>query len=167
MYAMKYKRLVLISILAGGLLLPALSAPPQESTTPPQQRQETPPPVPEKKLAPPIFSYNPEGRRDPFKDLFGGKEIRDKKAVNGLADMDIDEITLMGIVKSKDRLEAIISFSDGFPMTLREGQKLADGYVLSIEPDRVIFRKTSDRGIPLAKPKDVIKEITPEEPSHE
>ncbi|HPN17849.1 MAG TPA: hypothetical protein PKV64_12045, partial [Candidatus Aminicenantes bacterium] len=62
---------------------------------------------------------------------------------------------------------AIVAFGEGFPLSLHEGQKLADGFVLSIEADRVVFRQTSDKGIPLAKPKDIAKEISPEEPAHD
>ena len=158
---MKSKRFSLLPALLFCGLLP-VSAPAQETATTP------PPAAPEKKVAPPIFSYDPEGRRDPFKDLFGGQEVRDKQKVfTRMADMDIEDITLMGIVKTPQRFEAIIAFADGFPMTLLEGQRLADGYVLSIDADKVVFRKTSDRGIPLAKPRDIVKEITSEEPSHE
>ncbi|HNQ80971.1 MAG: hypothetical protein PHF93_09870 [Acidobacteriota bacterium] len=134
--------------------------------------QETPPPekpapAPEKKIVAPVFSYDPEGRRDPFKDLFGGERLRSKRIVTGLSDMEIGDIVLMGIVKAQNRYEAIVAFGEGFPLSLHEGQKLADGFVLSIEADRVVFRQTSDKGIPLAKPKDIAKEISPEEPAHD
>jgi len=141
--------------------------PPAQAATPPAQTT-TPPPAPEKKAVPPVFSYDPAGRRDPFKDLFGGQEVREnKRVVTRLSDMEIDEISIMGIVKTTERFEAIIAFADGFPMTLLVGQKLADGYVLSIEADKVVFRKTSERGLPLAKPRDIVKEFTSEEPAHE
>jgi hypothetical protein len=161
---MKYKRLLTLSGLVFTLvlpLLPALQDAPAKTQAPAQE------PAPENKIAAPIFSYDPGDRRDPFKDLFGGKEVREKKVVTGLADMEIDDITLMGIIKTPERFEAIVAFSDGFPLTLLEGQKLADGFVLSIDADRVVFRKTSDKGLPLSKPKDIIKEITPEEPAHD
>ncbi len=112
---------------------------------------------------PPPATYDPAGRRDPFKDLLGGKEVKEKVGSGGLADVFIDEITLTGIVKMKGKLEAIISVTEGFPITIQEGDRLADGYVLSVTSTQVVFRKTRDRGIPLAKPKDVIKEISPEE----
>jgi hypothetical protein len=158
---MNFNRLPLLGVLILGLALPSRPAP-QTGTG-----SQKPAAVAEKKPAPPIFSYNPENRRDPFKDLFGGKELQEKRVITGLADMLIEEVVLMGIVKSKDRYEAIAAFSDGFPLTLREGQKLADGFVLAVEAGRVIFRKTSDKGFPLTRPKDIIKEITPEERTHE
>jgi Tfp pilus assembly protein PilP len=165
---MKFNRLILPA-LAVVLLLPGFVRA-QETANPPQdQTAKTPPPAMEKKIAPPVFSYNPAGRRDPFKDLFGGQEIKGEtpKIVSKISDMEIDDITLMGIVKTGKRYEAIIAFADGFPMTLLVGQKLADGYVLSIDDEKIVFRKTSDRGIPLAKPRDIVKEFKSEEPSHE
>ncbi len=117
----------------------------------------------------PIFSYNAGDRRDPFKDLLGGgKDVKDKRAIGGLADISIDDITLMGIVKTQGHLVAILSLTEGFPLTIHEGDRLADGFVASINASRVVFRKTRDsQGLPLAKPQDIIKEIMPEEREHE
>lgn len=122
------------------------------------------PPQEEKKATGPSFSYNPGGRRDPFKDLLGGRDVKEKKTISGLSDLSIDDITLKGIVKTKGKLEAFISLTEGFPLTIHEGDKLADGFVLLIEETQVVFRRTRDsKGIPLTKPRDVIKEITFEE----
>lgn len=115
----------------------------------------------------PVFSYDPGGRRDPFKDLMGGKEVKGKRAITGLADLEISEVTLLGIVESKSGFEAIVSLPEGFPLTVREGDKLADGFVLSIRADAVVCRKTHDNGVPLSRPRDVVKEIQPEERTHD
>jgi len=112
----------------------------------------------------PAFSYEPGGRRDPFKDLFGGTTVREKKTATGLPDLMIEDVVIMGIVAAKGKSEAIISLAQGFPITIREGDRVADGFVLAIREGQVIFRKTVDsKGIPLAKPRDIIKEITQEE----
>ncbi|MGA2585705.1 MAG: hypothetical protein ABSF88_01555 [Candidatus Aminicenantales bacterium] len=140
-------------------LVAALAAPIGFSQSTPQEG---------KKKAGPAFSYHAGDRRDPFKDLFGGKEVRDKRAIGGLADLSIDDITLMGIVKSQGNLVAILSLTEGFPLTIHEGDRLADGFVASIDASRVVFRKTRDsKGLPLAKPRDIIKEIMPEEREYE
>jgi hypothetical protein len=47
-------------------------------------------------------------------------------------------------------------------MFAKIGDKFADGYVLSITATQVVLRKTHERGIPLMRPRDVIKEITEE-----
>lgn len=112
-------------------------------------------------------AYTAAGRRDPFKNLFSGQEIKERRTVTRVDELMIEEVQIMGIVKARSGWEVILSIADGFPMTAREGDRFADGYVLSIREDAVIFRKTVDRGMPLLKPKDIVKEINPEERNHE
>ena len=107
------------------------------------------------------FTYNPEGRRDPFKDLLAGRDMREKAAV-GENQMFIDDLVLSGIVKNKNVYTALIGMPQGFPMFAKVGDKFADGYVLSISETQVVLRKTHERGIPLIRPRDIIKEITEE-----
>jgi Tfp pilus assembly protein PilP len=119
---------------------------------------------PEAKPTAPAFSYSSGGRRDPFKDLYAASAMKAKKAVAGLADLAIDDVTLMGIVGMRQSYEAIIVVPEGFPLAVREGDRLADGYVLSIGADRVVFRRTRDsRGVLLSKPVDIVREIIAEE----
>lgn len=112
---------------------------------------------------PPAPSYDPAGRRDPFKDLFGGKDVRESRTATGPADLLVEEIQIVGIIKSKSGYRALIAMTDGFPLTAREGDRFADGYILSISDDEIVFRKTRERGVPLPKPKDIVRDITSEE----
>jgi len=107
------------------------------------------------------FTYNPENRRDPFKDLLAGRDMREKAAV-GEPQIFIDDLVLYGIVKNKTVYTALIGMPQGFPVFAKVGDKFADGYVLSISDTQVVLRKTHERGIPLVRPRDVIKEITEE-----
>jgi len=144
----------LIIIVAAGLIpLPA------QETAP----AKTPP---EPQAAPALtvqtgFTYNAEGRRDPFKDLLAGRDLREKNAV-GEEQFFIDDLILFGIVKNKNVYTALIGMPQGFPTFAKVGDKFADGYVLSINETQVVLRKTHERGIPLMRPRDVIKEITEE-----
>lgn len=108
-------------------------------------------------------TYDPAGRRDPFKDLLGGQAVKEDRLITGLADLMIDEIKIIGIVKSKGTYKAILAMTNGFPLTVRAGDALADGYVLSIRDREIVLRKTKERGLPLSKPKDVVRDITTEE----
>jgi Tfp pilus assembly protein PilP len=142
--------LPLIVLLAGPAPLPA-----QETAAPPQQD-----------IAPMLavqtgFTYSPEGRRDPFKDLLGGRDLRQQSAI-GDNQLFIDDLILFGIVKSQNVYTALIGMPQGYPMFAKVGDKFADGYVLSITETQVVLRKTHERGIPLMRPRDVIKEITEE-----
>jgi len=108
-------------------------------------------------------TYNPAGRRDPFRNLLAGKDIKEKAAAGGIPQISIDDTNLVGIVKSKQKLTAIVVGPQGFPYFVKVGDKFSDGYVLSINDYQVVFRKTNERGIPLMRPRDIIKEINPEE----
>jgi hypothetical protein len=109
------------------------------------------------------LTYDATGRRDPFKNLLGGKELKEKTPIGGAPQLFIDDINLIGIVQYKKRFTAVLSGPQGFPYYFEVGDKLSDGFILSIAETQVIFRKTNERGIPLTKPKDIIKEINPEE----
>ena len=109
------------------------------------------------------MTYDPGGRRDPFKNLLGGKELKEKTMPGGAPQLFIDDISLIGVVKFKNKFTAILSGPQGFPYYFGVGDKLSDGFVLSVNENQVVFRKTNERGIPLTKPKDIIKEINPEE----
>jgi len=127
-----------------------------------QETAAAPPPGAAQTVAPPsAFTYNPEGRRDPFKDLLTGRDMREKTAA-GEPQMFIDDLVLFGIVKNKKTYPAMIGMPQGFPMFVIVGDKFADGYVLSITDSQVVLRKTHERGIPLIRPRDIIKEITEE-----
>ena len=133
-----------------------------------QEVQETAAAPPEQQaVAPPAltvqtgFTYSPEGRRDPFKNLLAGRDLKEKNAI-GDNQMFIDDLVLFGIVKNKNVYTAMIGMPQGFPMFAKIGDKFADGYVLSISDTQVVLRKTHERGIPLMRPRDIIKEITEE-----
>ena len=108
-------------------------------------------------------AYDPAGRRDPFRDLLGGRDVQTPTYVDGIPQIYIDDVILIGIVKARVEFTAILNGGQGFPYYVKDGEKFADGFILLIEESRVIFRKTHERGIPLLKPKDVIKEIYPQE----
>jgi Tfp pilus assembly protein PilP len=128
-----------------------------------EEKQEPPAKPPEEmfeKLPP---SYTSEGRRDPFKDLLAGSEVEERGDEEGVTSYMIDDIVLIGIVKIKSKYIAIINGPQGFPYNIKVGDKFANGFVLSIDDAKVVFRQTQDRGMPLTRPRDITKEINPEE----
>ncbi|MBD3414452.1 MAG: hypothetical protein GF421_08490 [Candidatus Aminicenantes bacterium] len=110
-----------------------------------------------------IYTYDPAGRRDPFRDLLAGSEVEEEQGTKTVSEMSIDDINLIGIIKIKTNLTGIIRGPQGFPYKIHDGDKFKDGFVLTIDEKKVIFRKTKNRGIPLSKPINVTKEINPEE----
>jgi Tfp pilus assembly protein PilP len=109
--------------------------------------------------------YTSINRRDPFKDLLGGTQATEKPGPGQGPQLTIDDLYLIAIVKEKGKLLALVSTgTQGFPHKIQAGDKFADGYVLSISESSVTFRKTMDKGIRLPQPRDVVKEISQEEP---
>ena len=108
-------------------------------------------------------TYNPEERRDPFRDLLAGQDPRDKDKTQGIQQLAIEDAILIGIVKYKGKLTAIINDTQGYPYYIKTGDNFLDGFVLNVNDSQVIFRKTKERGIPLTNPKDIVKEIKLEE----
>ena len=149
------KKSMIFIVAAGLLFLGGSVLPAQEQGSQPEKDLLKSPP--EK------GTYDPAGRRDPFKNLLAGKDIKEKSAVGGIPQISIDDTNLVGIVKSKQKLTAIVVGPQGFPYFVKVGDKFSDGYILSINDYQVVFRKTNERGIPLMRPRDIIKEINPEE----
>lgn len=145
------------AILLMGIALAGLAPLPAQETAaapPPEQLSSLP-------AVQTGFTYDPAGRRDPFRDLLAGRDFQQKTAL-GEEQIFIDDLVLFGIVKKESVYTALIGLPQGFPMFAKVGHKFADGYLLSINETQVVLRKTHERGIPLMRPRDVIKEITEE-----
>ncbi len=108
-------------------------------------------------------AYQRAGRKDPFRDLLAGRDAKGETTPGGKPEMYIDDMTLLGIVKARGKFTAIVTGPQEFPLFIKVGKRFSDGFVLSIQESSITFRKTKERGFPLFKPKDIIKEIHPEE----
>ena len=110
------------------------------------------------------FSYDPAGRRDPFRSLRQGFEQNYKDETEprppGLPGMTIDEIRLEGIIETPNGILAFVQGRDSISYILRPGTKLYDGEVKEIQFDRVVFRKQSNDPKQLKPYEDVVREIT-------
>jgi Tfp pilus assembly protein PilP len=110
------------------------------------------------------FSYDPAGRRDPFRSLHEGFEnVADDESVPrppGLPGMMVDEIRLEGIISTPNGILAFVQGRDNISYILRPGTKLYDGEVKEIQFDRVVFRKQSNDPKQLKPYEDIVREIT-------
>jgi len=87
------------------------------------------------------FTYDPAGRRDPFRSLLSG-QLREELGQRppGLRGMGIDEVKLQGIFKLPEGYVAMVQGTDNMSYLVRPGTVLYDGNVESIEPGKVVFR---------------------------
>jgi hypothetical protein len=82
-----------------------------------------------------IITYNPETRRDPFLPL------TDKEQMNfGAAPLPrFENLKLVGIIRDKLGNQALLEDEIGFGYILKSGDQIKNGYVMSIEDNKVVF----------------------------
>jgi Tfp pilus assembly protein PilP len=87
------------------------------------------------------FTYDPAGRRDPFRSLLARQPKEEMgQRPPGLRGMNIDEIKLQGILKLPEGYVAMIQGTDNMSYLIRPGTVLYDGEVEQIEPGKVVFK---------------------------
>lgn len=96
----------------------------------------------ESALAGRAYSYDPAGRRDPFRSLLvretnkGGVE-----RPPGIAGIAIDDLVVHGIWKTKAGYVAQVRATDNKSYLIRAGDLLYDGEVVRVGPNEVVLRQ--------------------------
>ena len=127
----------------------------------PPTAQPAAPPLPQE---PPTeaYTYNPEGRRDPFvslllrgTDLRGGPMTRPA----GVPGLLIGEVTIKGIVKTPRGFIAMLLSPDNKTFIVRPNDRLLDGTVKAITGDAVVFSQEVNDPLSLVKQREVRKPL--------
>ena len=87
------------------------------------------------------FTYDPAGRRDPFRSLLKGlpKEEMAQRPP-GLRGMGVEEIKLEGIIRLPEGWVAMVRGTDNLSYIIRAGTVLYDGTVEKVEQGRATFK---------------------------
>jgi len=164
----------LLATVVVALVIVALPASAQQPAAPASQAKPTPAapagaapaatPVP---AAPPsaadpqsTYTYQREGRRDPFLSLLGaGVEPRTPGARRGegTAGMTVAEISVRGVVQSRGELVAMVHGPDNRTYLVHQGDKLADGMVKTITPQGLVIVQDVNDPLSLIKQREVRK----------
>jgi Tfp pilus assembly protein PilP len=149
-------RPVVLSLIALALTarVAAGSQAPAPVTTPAAQAPAPPP-------AADTFTYNADGRRDPFVSLLtkGGERHvpRPGQDVEGAAGLAVDELSVRGIVSSPSGLVAMVQSPDKKTYLVRQNDKLLDGVVKSITPEGLVILQEVNDPLSLVKQKEIRK----------
>jgi Tfp pilus assembly protein PilP len=129
--------------------VPATPTPQPTSAAP---KAEAPPPVE-------AYTYQPDGRRDPFLNLLGtGTETRATgKRADGASGMTVSEISVRGILQSRGALVAMITGPDNKTYIVHQGDKLADGSIKTITPQGLVVIQDVNDPLSLVKQREVSK----------
>ena len=136
---------------------PAPQAPAAPATQPAAPQPQTPPAAP-----PDAYSYNPEGRRDPFLSLLGAGADRggpQAKRGDGTAAMTVAEISVRGILQSRGILIAMVQGPDNKTYMLRQGDHLADGAVQAVTAEGLVIMQEVNDPLSLVKQRVVRKPL--------
>lgn len=135
-----------------GTPAPTSAAPPPAAANP-QQKTQVPPP-------PDNYSYDPDGRRDPFLSLVGtGSDPRSSsgRKVEGPAGMTLGEISVRGVMQSRGVLVAMIQGPDTKTYIVHPGDKLLDGTIKTITPQGLIVVQQVNDPLSLVKQREIRK----------
>ena len=112
------------------------------------------------------YSYDPNGRRDPFVSLTArGGDLPSAGGAKpaGLPGLLVNEITVKGVLKSpKGGFIALVQAPDNKTYIIRAGDKVMDGTVKAITQDAVVFSQAVNDPLSLVKQREVRKAIRPE-----
>ncbi len=96
----------------------------------------------EEALAGRAYSYDPAGRRDPFRSLLVRPEDRARgERPPGIAGMSIDDVVIHGIWRTRTGFIAQVRAVDNKSYLVRGGDLLYDGEVTRVSPNEVVFRQ--------------------------
>jgi type IV pilus assembly protein PilP len=111
------------------------------------------------------YSYNPQGRRDPFvsllKPVSADQGARTRRP--GMEGFLIQEVALKGIVRTPKGYTAMLLGTDGKSYFVNVGQRLFDGVITSIDATTVTFRQEVSDPLSTVKSRDVRKTLYPSE----
>ena len=111
------------------------------------------------------YTYNPDGRRDPFVSLQGrGRAVPETVAAPiarppGLAGLATSEVSLRGIVQGRNGAVGILQGADTKTYIVHPGGKLFDGTIRAITTDTMVILQQVDDPSALEKQREVRKTL--------
>jgi type IV pilus assembly protein PilP len=134
-------------------------APAKPAEKPPAAGQPAATPAPPPPPPQEAYTYQPQGRRDPFVNLLGaGTEPRTTgRRGEGPGGMSVNEISVRGILQSRGALVAMITGPDGKTYVVHQGDKLLDGTIKTITPQGLIVIQEVNDPLSLVKQREITK----------
>ena len=163
---------VLLAALTAPVVSAAQSSQPGTPAAPPAANAPTTAPAPANApaaapasavtpLEPQGYTYDPQGRRDPFVSLLRrGSEvprIAGSNRPNGLAGLETSEVTLKGTIATQGTYVGILQGSDSKTYIVRAGDKLLDGTIRVINPESMVIAQQVTDPLSLEKQREVRK----------
>lgn len=132
---------------------------PQKPAAPVQQPAT---PAPAQAAPPENYTYQTEGRRDPFTNIFGtGAQqapIGSQRPI-GPAGMTVDELSVRGVMQSRGGFIAVVLGPDNKTYMIHQGDKLLDGVVRAVNAEGLVVVQEVNDPLSLVKQREVSKKL--------
>jgi hypothetical protein len=104
------------------------------------------------------YSYNPEGRRDPFVSLLSrGMESSAGAKASGLSGIATADLVLRGVLQSRGAYVAIVRTPDGRTFRAHANDRLLDGVIRSVTAQGMVIMQEVNDPLSLVKQREVRK----------
>jgi Tfp pilus assembly protein PilP len=154
---------VAVSLLGASLLgvLVYAQAPPQQAPPagPSAAAGQAPEPAASPPPTPETYTYQPDGRRDPFLSLLDtGSDLRTpSRRGDGLASFSAIEISVRGVMQSRGEMVAMIQGPDNKTYIVHQGEKLLDGTIKSIMSRGIVVDQQVNDPLSIVKHREITK----------
>lgn len=146
------------------LLAGSLGAPRASTAQPPTaQAAVAAPAKPATPAAPAAepYTYNPQGRRDPFVSLLtrgtDNKTLQGTKKAEGLGGLSVAELSVRGVMQSRGGYVAILQGPDNKTYLAHPSDRLIDGTIKSISERGLVIVQEVNDPLSLVKQREVRK----------
>jgi Tfp pilus assembly protein PilP len=167
-------RFLVLGLVLGGAPLvssaqPPAPAPPASATPPPASANPAAPPAaaaaPSAPAAPGLpqpenYTYDSDGRRDPFTSLIGtgaNVDTRTPPRGEGASMLAVGDISVRGIMQSRGALVAMVEGPARKTYIVHQGDKLLDGMIKAITPQGLVLIQEVNDPLSLVKQREVSK----------
>ena len=111
----------------------------------------------------PAYTYDPQGRRDPFISLLRRGSDTDRTKLQsrpaGLLGLEAAEVVLKGTIQSPDGYVALVEATDKKSYIVKAGDRLLDGTVRTITADTMVILQQVNDPLSLEKQREVRKSL--------
>ena len=107
------------------------------------------------------YSYDPQGRRDPFVSLIARGSDPGSAASRppGLPGLLVAEVAVKGIMRDRSGLIAMVQGPGTKTYIVRPGERLMDGSIKAVTSDGVVFSQDVNDPLSMVKQKEVRKTV--------
>ncbi|HEY1913820.1 MAG TPA: hypothetical protein VGG73_23035 [Vicinamibacterales bacterium] len=105
------------------------------------------------------YTYQPDGRRDPFLSLIGvgGEQRAMSRKGEGPSGLSVNDVSVRGVMESRGALVAMIQGPDNKTYIVRPGDKLLDGTIKTVTTQGLIVIQEVNDPLSLVKQREIRK----------